>query len=49
MQGKSCFNFSKVDDDVFRELAALTDRAVPLYLERLPQMFAGQAAARREA
>jgi hypothetical protein len=49
MQGKSCFNFPKVDEDLFRELAALTDRGVPLYLERLPQIFARRAASRREA
>jgi hypothetical protein len=42
MQGKSCFNFSKVDENLFAELAALTDRAVPAYLERLPQIFAGR-------
>jgi hypothetical protein len=43
MQGKSCFNFSKVDETLFGELDALTDRAVPLYLERLPAMFAQRA------
>lgn len=26
MQGKSCFNFTKVDDDLFSELAELTAR-----------------------
>lgn len=26
MQGKSCFNFTKVDDELFRELAELTRR-----------------------
>jgi hypothetical protein len=39
-QGKSCFNFSKVDENLFVELADLTSRAVPAYLERLPVMFA---------
>jgi hypothetical protein len=42
-QGKSCFNFSKVDETLFAELAALTDRAVPAYLERLPEIFARRA------
>jgi hypothetical protein len=42
MQGKSCFNFSKVDETLFGELAALTDRALPAYLERLPKIFAGR-------
>jgi hypothetical protein len=43
MQGKSCFNFSKVDEDLFEELAALTDRGVPQYLERLPELLARRA------
>jgi len=43
MQGKSCFNFSKVDEDLFEELAALTDRGVPEYLERLPAILARRA------
>ena len=42
-QGKSCFNFSKVDEDLFGELTALTNRAVPAYLERLPMIFARKA------
>ena len=25
MQGKSCFNFTKVDDELFAELTQLTD------------------------
>ena len=28
MQGKSCFNFTKVDEPLFRELQALTARAL---------------------
>jgi hypothetical protein len=28
MQGKSCFNFTRVDEDLFAELADLTRRAV---------------------
>jgi hypothetical protein len=27
MQGKSCFNFKKLDEELFRDLAALTGRA----------------------
>jgi len=26
MQGKSCFNFTRIDDDLFAELAVLTAR-----------------------
>jgi hypothetical protein len=33
MQGKSCFNFSTVDETVFGELAALTGRAIPRQIE----------------
>ena len=28
MQGKSCFNFTRIDDDLFRELEALTAKSV---------------------
>jgi len=31
MQGKSCFNFKKVDEALFAELERLTDRAVDWY------------------
>ncbi len=34
MQGKSCFNFTQVDEDLFEELDALTDRGRDLYAER---------------
>jgi hypothetical protein len=34
MQGKSCFNFTKVDDALFDELDALTDRGRDLYADR---------------
>jgi hypothetical protein len=33
MQGKSCFNFSTVDETLFGELAALTARAIPRQIE----------------
>ena len=28
MQGKSCFNFTKIDEDLFRELEALTAKSI---------------------
>lgn len=34
MQGKSCFNFTKVDDGLFDELAAITAKGRELYAER---------------
>ena len=33
MQGKSCFNFTKVDDDLFHELDLL-DRPLPRLLRQ---------------
>ena len=33
MQGKSCFNFATIDEDLLRELAELTARAVPAVRE----------------
>ena len=34
MQGKSCFNFTKVDDDLFDELSAITAKGRELFAER---------------
>jgi hypothetical protein len=34
MQGKTCFNFTRVDHELFDELEALTDRGRNLYAER---------------
>ena len=34
MQGKTCFNFTRVDDALFDELGQLTDRGRDLYAER---------------
>jgi hypothetical protein len=34
MQGKSCFNFTRVDDALFSELDGLTARGHELYAER---------------
>lgn len=31
MQGKSCFNFNRLDEPVMRELADLTDRGIDRY------------------
>src|ERR1700704_5141036 len=42
MQGKSCFNFTKVDEDLFAELAGLTERAVKRYPEVLDAFLAGR-------
>ena len=33
MQGKACFNFTKVDETLFAELDALTGRAIPGFRE----------------
>lgn len=33
MQGKSCFNFTSVNEDVFQELAGLTERSVQRFKE----------------
>lgn len=42
MQGKSCFNFRKVDEDLFAELAALTERAATRYPEVVDAFLAGR-------
>jgi hypothetical protein len=34
MQGKSCFNFSTIDESLFRELADITARVIPGFEER---------------
>jgi hypothetical protein len=37
MQGKSCFNFARVDEPLLRELADLTDRGIVRYRDlKLP-------------
>ncbi len=41
MQGKSCFNFTKIDEPLFEELEAITARGV----ERHPRMVADALAA----
>ncbi|OPA74792.1 hypothetical protein BVG16_22790 [Paenibacillus selenitireducens] len=34
MQGKSCFNFKVVDEELFKELAVLTEKGYQAYLAR---------------
>jgi hypothetical protein len=34
MQGKSCFNFTKIDDELFDELAAITAKGRDMYAAR---------------
>lgn len=34
MQGKSCFNFNKIDKDLFRQLAELTDKSYKTFKQR---------------
>lgn len=34
MQGKSCFNFKKIDKDLFRQLAELTDKSYKTFKQR---------------
>jgi hypothetical protein len=35
MQGKSCFNFTKVDETLFAELADLTARSIPGFRDQV--------------
>lgn len=45
-QGKSCFNFSSVDDEAFRELAALTKKSAEAFRDRkLPDGYGKRKAA----
>lgn len=34
MQGKSCFNFNKVDKELFKELARFTDSSYKMFVKR---------------
>ena len=34
MQGKSCFNFNKIDKDLFIQLAELTDKSIKTFKQR---------------
>ena len=40
MQGKSCFNFTKIDEELFAELAVLTERAATHYPKVLDAFLA---------
>jgi hypothetical protein len=42
MQGKSCFNFTAVDEGLFVELAALTARGIEGYVAMAPRLDAGR-------
>jgi hypothetical protein len=42
MQGKSCFNFTKLDEELFAELAVLTERTAALYPKVLDAFLAGR-------
>jgi hypothetical protein len=42
MQGKSCFNFTAVDDQLFAELAGLTEQTAAVYPEYLENFLAGR-------
>ncbi len=35
MQGKACFNFTTIDEDLFAELADLTKRGIAAYRDRV--------------
>jgi hypothetical protein len=36
MQGKACFNFTTIDEDLFAELAELTERGIAAYRDQVP-------------
>jgi hypothetical protein len=42
-QGKSCFNFTKIDEPLFAELDALTRRGIPGFRVVAPAAAAGRA------
>jgi hypothetical protein len=43
MQGKSCFNFTKVDEPLFTEVEALTSRTVPQFRKTAEAIAAGRS------
>ena len=45
MQGKTCFNFTRIDEDLFRELEVITAKAI----ERQPEVVEEALAARKSA
>ena len=42
MQGKSCFNFTKIDEALFTELAALTEKSIALQPAVVEKMLAAR-------
>ena len=42
MQGKACFNFAKVDEDLLAELDALTARSIPAFRAVAEQAAVGR-------
>jgi hypothetical protein len=48
MQGKSCFNFTRIDDDLLAELEDLTTRSVDLFVRELAVESSSAAQARSE-
>ena len=42
-QGKACFNFTKVDETLFTELAALTARSIPGWREQADELIRQRA------
>ena len=42
MQGKSCFNFTKIDEELFAELAALTEKSIALQPAVVEKMLAAR-------
>ena len=46
-QGKSCFNFSKIDEPLFAELGELAGRAIPGYRPQAERAAAGHVGSRR--
>ena len=47
MQGKSCFNFTRVDEGLFTELERLTERGLDRYASLDPARLHAEATAKR--
>jgi hypothetical protein len=47
MQGKSCFNFTRVDEGLFVELEGLTERGLARYATLAPERLRAAAAVKR--
>ena len=46
MQGKSCFNFTTIDEALLEELAALTEASLDPHLAKVAEIAKGKAPAR---